>query len=93
MWPGKNNTTAYRNERQGIQDLRDVLQSRAAEIEGLQAGDLAKFEWTTPAPRLGYNSAYGAGVTDVTFVRVSITVVRMPGGRLHLMHFSPVLHL
>jgi 5-methylcytosine-specific restriction endonuclease McrA len=90
-------TTAYRNTRQGMQDLRDALNSRQAEIDALRPGQELHFEGPTATPRQGFHgtpskeSPGHVAVRDVSWDRISVTVQRLPDGSLHIDHFSPVL--
>lgn len=83
-------TTVYRRRSHAEQDLRDVLQRHADEIERLPRGkELGMKGERTSAPRDGYDSEGGRSARSVTFDVIDVVVERLPDGSLHLAHFTP----
>ena len=87
--PNKANTTVYRNERHALQDLRNVLEAHAGDIDNLAPGASLGGTYNTATIRPGFNSQFGGPATDVSFSQVTVRVARLADGRLHLVHFSP----
>ncbi|WP_394824459.1 hypothetical protein [Pendulispora albinea] len=83
--------TVFRSGRQGEQALRDIMNERADDLANLKPGDppitgTRRFNETLE----GYHSKYGNTAFNVQIQAVDYTIVRLPSGDLHIIHYQPV---
>ncbi|WP_394834781.1 hypothetical protein LVJ94_50625 [Pendulispora rubella] len=84
------NNTVFRSGRQGEQALRDIMNSRADDLANLRPGDPpVRGEHPFRNTVEGVNSANGQPATRVQIRNATYSIVRLPDGKLHLIHFAP----
>ncbi|WP_394829598.1 hypothetical protein [Pendulispora albinea] len=84
------NNTVFRTGRHGEQALRDIMNERADDLAKLKPGDppvqgTHTFQYTVE----GMNSANGGPAQRVQIRAATYSIVRLPDGKLHLIHFAP----
>lgn len=84
------NNTVFRSGRQGEQALRDIMDSRADDLARLGPNDPpVQGTYTFRTTVEGLNSAEGQAATRVQITQATYSIVRLPDGKLHLIHFAP----
>ena len=84
-------STVFRNRKQALQELRDILNDNAAAINGMALGDVRQLAVRNITPRQVYYSRAGGDVVETTAKGVQATLWLDPAtGRLHLLHYQPI---